>query len=198
MSAVLVAMLLLQAAASRPPATTTDLPAWSKGPSQAEMMAAYPPGALKANLAGSATVECTVDAAGLLADCVVVNEAPGGSGFGAAAMSLSPKFQMPQKAPSGAAMAGRTVRFPLRWLNQAKSQAPPVIVNGDTAVSGNVVFNCRVTPERGYDNCVVVDAKPPGTALFAPAGEAVMRQKAPQSASTGGRLMVVIQMKARD
>ena len=197
MSAALAAIVLLQAAApSRPPATTTDLPAWQKGPTPAEMNAVYPPDALKANLAGSATVECTVDATGLLADCVVVNESPAGSGFGAAAMALSPKFQMPAKSPSGASMAGRTVRFPVRWLNPAKRQLPPVIVNGDTAQSGSVAFDCRVKDDRSLDNCVVVDARPPGGSLFAPAGEAVLRQKAPANAQPGSRLMVVIQMKA--
>jgi TonB family protein len=197
MSAALAAILLLQAAAaSRPPATTTDLPKWEKGPTPAEMNAVYPPDALKANLAGSATVECAVDATGLLADCAVVGESPAGSGFGAAAMALSPKFQMPLKSPSGASMVGRTVRFPIRWLHSAKTQLPPVIVTGDTAQSGSVVFDCRVKDDHGLDNCVVVDARPPGGSLFAPAGEAALRQKAPANMAPGSRLMVVIQMKA--
>jgi TonB family protein len=197
MSAALAAIVLLQATAvARAPASTTDLPAWQKGPTPAEMNAVYPPAAAKANLAGSATVECTVDASGLLADCAVVGESPAGSGFGAAAMALSPKFQMPLKSPSGASMVGRTVRFPVRWLNSAKTQLPPVIVNGDTPQSGNVVFNCRVKDDHGLDNCVVIDARPPGGSLFAPAGEAVMRQKAPARMAPGSRLMVVIQMKA--
>jgi TonB family protein len=197
MSAALAAIVLLQATApARAPATTTDLPAWQKGPTPAEMNAVYPPAAAKVNLAGSATVECTVDATGLLADCAVVGESPMGSGFGAAAMALSPKFQMPLKSPSGASMVGRTVRFPIRWLNPAKTQLPPVIVSGDTGQSGSVVFNCRVKDDRGLDNCVVVDARPPGGSLFAPAGEAALRQKAPASLAPGSRLMVVIQMKA--
>jgi len=195
MSAALAAILLLQAtAASRPPATTTDLPKWEKGPTPAEMNAVYPPDALKANLAGSATVECAVDATGLLADCAVVGESPMGSGFGAAAMALSPKFQMPLKSPSGASMVGRTVRFPIRWLHSAKTQLPPVIVNSETG-SGSVVFDCRVKDDRGLDNCVVVDARPPGGSLFAQAGEAVLRQKAGANMAPGSRLMVVIQMK---
>jgi hypothetical protein len=92
-------------------------------------------------------------------------------------------------------MVGRTVRFPIRWLHSAKTQLPPVIVNGDTAQSGSVVFDCRVKDDRGLDNCVVVDARPPGGGLFAPAGEAVLRQRAPANMAPGSRLMVVIQMK---
>jgi hypothetical protein len=58
MSATLVALLLLQAAApARPPASTTDLPSWSKTPTAAEAMAVYPAAAAAANFAGSATVE---------------------------------------------------------------------------------------------------------------------------------------------
>lgn len=197
MGVALIAMLFLQAAAPpRPAPSNTDLPAWSKTPSQAEMTAAYPPEALKQNLAGSAMVECTVGAAGELTACAVTGESVPQFGFGAAALSLAPKFQVPLKSPSGAAMAGRTVQFPMRWLNQAKSQAPPIIVYEDSGRTGQVVFNCRVNAERGYDNCVFVDAKPPGNSLLKAAGEAALRQKAPPSAKPGGRLMVVVQLKA--
>lgn len=197
MGVALIAMLFLQAAApQRPPATNTDLPGWSKTPSQAEMTAAYPPEALKVNLAGSAVVECTVAPTGELADCVVTAESPPGAGFGAAALALSPKFQMPLKSPSGASMVGRTVKFPMRWLNPGKTQAPPVIIYGDTPQSGSVVFNCRVAADRSLDNCVFVDAKPPGSALLKQAGEAALRQKAPSSSQPGARLMVVVQVKS--
>jgi len=91
-------------------------------------------------------------------------------------------------------MAGRTVQFPVRWLNDAKSQAPPITAYDDV-LTGNVVFNCRVTPDRGFDNCVIVDARPRSPALFTKAGEAALRQKAPPSAKAGGRLMVVVQLK---
>jgi TonB family protein len=201
MSVIVAAVLLLQAAQAaapaRPPPSAEDLPAWSRTPSAADMAAAYPPEASKANLAGSASLECTVAATGDLADCVVTGEAPAGAGFGAAAMAVAGKFQMPARSPSGAAMAGRTVAFPIRWLNPAKSQAPPIRTYDDAGRSGQVVFNCRVGDGRGYDNCVIVDAKPPGTNLFSLAGEAVMRAKAPARAAVGSRLYVVISVEAR-
>jgi TonB family protein len=197
MSALFAAILLLQAAAppQRPPPSNEDLPAWSHTPSADDMTAAYPPEALKVNLAGSATLECSVGPTGGLAECVVVNENPGQFGFGAAALAIAPKFTMPMKSPSGASMVGRTVQFPIRWLNPAKSQAPPITVYDDAGRSGQVVFNCRVKDGRGFDNCVIVDAKPKGTALFALAGEAAMRAKAPASAAPGSRLFVVISVK---
>jgi TonB family protein len=195
---MLLAVALLQAAApQRAPASAADLPAWSKTPTQAEMTAAYPAAALKANLAGSAVVECAVQGDGLLADCAVVSETPPGAGFGAAAMALAGKFQMPAKSPSGAPMAGRTVQFPLRWLNNARTKAEPIIVYDDAGRSGQVVFNCRVTAERAVDNCVVVDAMPRGSTLFGKAGEAALRQKAPPKANPGERLLVAVEVKAQ-
>lgn len=201
MSVALASILFLQAAQpaippSRPPASNADLPAWSRTPSAAEMAAAYPPEAAKANLAGSATVECTVGPAGELIACTVAGESPTQAGFGAAALALAPKFQMPAKSPSGAAMAGRTVRFPLRWLNPARTQAPAIVVYDDAKRNGRVAFNCRVRPDRNLDNCVVVDARPQGTNLFAVAGEAALRQKAPTKAAVGERLLVVVEVQA--
>jgi TonB family protein len=195
---MLLAVMLLQAAGpGRPPPSTADLPPWSKTPSQAEMAAAYPAEAKKANLAGSAVVECSVQADGLLANCAVVNETPAGAGFGGAAMALAGKFQMPAKSPSGAAMAGRTVQFPLRWLNNPNAKADPIIVFDDAGGNGQVVFNCRVRADRGVDNCVVVDAMPRGSNLFGKAGEAVMRQKAPPKAGPGDRLLLTVEVKAQ-
>ena len=195
MSVGLLAVLLLQGAASRPPPTTTDLPSWSKTPTAAEANAVYPAAAAAANFAGSATVECTVKADGALDACAVVSESTPGAGFGAAALQLASKFQMPTKSPSGAPMAGRTVQFPVRWLGEAKTQAPAITVYDDLK-NGSVVFNCRVTPERKFDNCVAVDAKPRGSSMFGIAGEAALRQTAPQSAKVGGRMMVVVQVRA--
>jgi len=93
-------------------------------------------------------------------------------------------------------MVGRTVQFPMRWLNSAKTQAPPITVFDDSGKTGQVVFNCRVKSDRGLDNCVFVDAKPPGTSLLKQAGEAAMRQQAPPAVQPGARLMVVVQVKA--
>jgi hypothetical protein len=198
MSLGLIAALLLQAAApapSRPPASNLDLPAWSRTPTPAEMAAAYPIDAANVNLAGAATLECTVGQAGDLTDCVVAGETAPGAGFGAAALSLAGKFRTPLKSPSGAPMAGRTVKFPLQWVNPATTKPRPFVVLDDTGRSGMVAFNCRVLPDRGVDNCVVVDAQPRGNALFGVAGEAVLRQKAPSAAKVGSRLLVSIQVQ---
>lgn len=198
MSAALIsALLMLQAATppSRPPPSNEDLPGWTRTPSAADMAAAYPAEARAANFAGSATIECSVAAGGRLADCVTVGEV--GSGFGDAALAVAPKFQMPVKSPSGASMIGRTVRFPVQWVNPAAGRPQAAVMYDDVGRSGSVGFNCRVLEDRSLDNGVVVDAQPRGTTLFAPAGEVVLRTKARASADPGSRLMVVVEIKPR-
>lgn len=204
MSAALAAVLLMQAAPAilvqsaapqRPPPSTSDMPGWSKGPKPEDMMRAYPPEAARAALAGSATLECTVGAAGELTACVASDETPAGSGFAAASLEVASKFQMPTKAPSGAPTAGRTVRFPIQWMAPARGQAPAVVVYDDLGRTGSITFNCRVRDEKSLDNCVVVTAR--GTAAVNVAGEAIQRTKAPASAKAGTRLVVVVEVRPR-
>ena len=196
MSATLFAALFLQAATPppRPPASMEDMPGWSRTPSAEDMTKAYPSEALAANFAGSATIECTVAAGGGLKDCVPVDEtAPG---FGAAAVAVSGKFQMPTKAPSGAPTAGRTVRFPIQWLNSAKAKLPAIVIYDDEGRVGNVGFNCRVRDDRSLDNCVLVDSRPRGSNLVAAAGPAALRAKASSRTSPGARVMVQVELRA--
>jgi len=199
MSIALAAVLLLQATSApppqRPPPSTSDMPGWSKAPKPEDMARAYPPEAARVSLAGSAVLECTVGPTGELTACVAGDETPAGSGFGAASLAVSSKFQMPTKAPSGASTVGRTVRFPIQWMGPVQGQAPPVVVYDDSGRRGSVGFNCRVRDERSLDNCVVVDVKPRGTAALTVAGEAIQRTKAPTSARAGSRLMVLVEVK---
>lgn len=196
MLALTVALLLQTSAAPvRPPPSNDDLPKWSKTPDAGAMTAAYPAAAKAQNLAGSAAIDCTVDASGDLSDCVVASETPEGQGFGAAALSLASQFRLGTKAPSGAATAGRTVRIPLRWLNPAKRELPMIQIPDENGRQGAVVFNCRVGAERLLNNCVAVDARPQGTNLFRATGEAVLRQKAPPSVATGERVLIVVQVR---
>ena len=200
MSVAFALVLMLQAAPGaappqRPPPSTTDMPGWSKAPRPEDMMKLYPQEPGRANLAGSAILECTVGADGGLTACVASDETPPGSGFGAASLSIASRFQMPTKAPSGASTVGRTVRFPIQWLRPAQGQPMSIVVYDDARRSGTVGFNCRVRDERDLDNCVIVDVKPRGTTLFTVAGEAVQRARAPFTAPAGSRLMVVVEVK---
>jgi TonB family protein len=193
MSAILLASLLLaiqEAPLQRPPPSTADLPSWSQTPTAAEMQAAYPSEAAKANYAASATLECTVAADGGLTDCVAASEdAPG---FGAAALTVAPKFRLPTKSPAGVSTVGRTVRFPIQWVNPST-----VTVSRDTPSDGAprgtvVAFNCRVRAGRSLDNCVVVDANTRLSAAFSRAGESALRVKAPARSAEYSRIQVIV------
>jgi len=196
MSAALVAALLFlqPAAPQRPPPTTEDMPRWSRTPSLEDMTKAYPPEALAANVAGSATVECSVDERGRLADCVASDET--GPGFAAAALAVTSGFEMPTRAPSGASTAGRTVRFPIQWLNPATAKLPAIVIYDDEGRVGNVGFNCRVRDDRSLDNCVLVDSRPRSPSLVSAAGPAALRAKASSGVKPGSRVMVQVELRA--
>ena len=197
MSIAIALALLFQAAPppQRSPPSMTDMPGWSKAPRPEDMVRAYPPEPGRANLAGSASLECTVGPAGELTACVAGDEVPAGSGFGAASLAIAGKFQMPTRAPSGVSTVGRTVRFPIQWIRPVEGEAQPIVIYDEAGRQGSVGFNCRVRDERAFDNCVVVDVKPRGTTLFSVAGEAVQRAKAPASARPGSRMMLVVEVK---
>ena len=197
MISALIAALLLQGAPARPPASSADLPPWSRTPTVEEVNAAYPAGPLQANLAGTGTVECTVGPTGELTACVPVGETPVGSGFGAAAVGVAPRFQMPTTAPSGASTVGRTVRVPIGWVRPPVSQAPRITVPDDAGRRGRVVLNCRVTEARGVDNCMLVEAQPPGTALLNLITEPVDRLRVTGRSKTGERVLVAVEFDPR-
>lgn len=188
--------LLLQAGAAsgRAPPSNTDLPKWTRVPNVQEMAAAYPAGAKAENLAGAGVMDCTVGASGELSACEVVSESVAGQGFGAAAVSLAGRFELPLKSPSGASMVGRTVRVPIRWLNPPKRKIEEIITYDDTGRTGSVAFNCRVSSSRTYDNCVVIEAQPPTSTLFGLAGEVVLRQKPPANMAVGDRASLIVRV----
>jgi TonB family protein len=192
MSAILLASLLLamqDAPLRRPPPSTTDLPAWSRTPTAAEMKAAYPSEAAKVNYAGSGAVECTVAADGGLTDCVVASEdAPG---FGAAALTVAPKFRLPTKSPSGASTVGRTVRFPVLWVNPSTAKAS-MTAPSDGGLLGAAAFNCRVRASRSLDNCILIDAQPRNTNVVGRAREVALRFTAPASSAEFSRILIEV------
>jgi TonB family protein len=69
-------------------------PDWLKRPSESSFLSVYPQGALARGVGGRAMIHCTVTVVGSLRDCAVKDENPEGYGFGAAAIALSPQFEM--------------------------------------------------------------------------------------------------------
>ena len=96
------------------PTMITD-PVWVRRPSPGQLAKAFPKAAkLRSN--GSATLRCLVKSDGALADCAVIGEFPVGQGFGAAALTLAPAFQMRATTRDGTPAIGRSVRVPIAFV----------------------------------------------------------------------------------
>jgi protein TonB len=96
-------------------AQLSNSPHWIRLPTPAELAYAYPAAARRRGLAGSAVISCTLDDNGLLRDCSVASESPPGQGFGAAALSLAPRFRMSALTPNGDSVAGGKIDLPLHF-----------------------------------------------------------------------------------
>ena len=93
-------------------------PSWISQPNADQMMRAYPNAALQRGLAGSATLNCLVEANGRVSGCDVTSETPSGNGFGTAAQRLSRHFRINPRTVDGAAEGSR-VAINLRFVPPA-------------------------------------------------------------------------------
>jgi protein TonB len=96
-----------------PPVITR--PQWASQPSAAQMGRAYPERALQDGVSGSASLICTVSAAGALSNCAVTSESPSNRRFGSAALGLTRYFRMQPGAVNGQAIDGARVSFSVRF-----------------------------------------------------------------------------------
>lgn len=75
------------------PGIAADTPAeWLKHPNSRGLLSVWPPDALKRGIGGQAVIQCKVSVQGTLFDCFVESEKPQGSGFGRAAIMLTPQL----------------------------------------------------------------------------------------------------------
>ena len=97
--------LVLAISAAMPPvARAADVivqPDWLKKPTAEQILGLWPKGTLGTNKQGRAVVSCEVSVQGALHDCQVVAEEPKGSGFGDAALALTPQFLMRPSTRNG-------------------------------------------------------------------------------------------------
>lgn len=67
---------------------------WRVKPTQAQLLGVWPREALRRGQDGKALIACKVSVQGALHDCAVVSEDPPNTGFGGAALALTPQFLM--------------------------------------------------------------------------------------------------------
>lgn len=103
--------------ATEPPRTPPVIthPRWASQPSAAQMSRAYPERALDDGVSGSASLTCSVSAAGSLSNCAVTSENPSNRRFGSAALGLTRYFRMQPGAVDGQAIDGARVSFSVRF-----------------------------------------------------------------------------------
>jgi len=110
-------------------------PDWLRKPSPADLLAAWPKEALEKADDGTGVVRCKVSAQGGLFDCAVLSEKPEGSGFGSAALALTPQFLMRPAMKYGKPVAYDAVTIPVtfshRGVSASSARGPltPVVSN---------------------------------------------------------------------
>lgn len=185
-------MGLAQAFGAEPLKTGETPPDWLRKPSPSDLVAVWPTDAFKKRKGGKAVVGCKVSERGVLLDCVVIDESPAGSGFGKAAIALTPQllFKPAMKdgvpvesgvrfpvnfewsgAVGGGAYGSRTHISNVTW-NEAPSLAdvaaayPPAAQATKTA--GQATLDCRMKG-GGLTGCRVLFERPKGMGFGAAA-----------------------------
>lgn len=122
MLALLLSMLLSEAAPAPAPAPTAQTPStitqadWLRKPTAEDLARYYPDQAVRTNQSGRVIFECSAEKDGSLANCRVLEESPQGMGFGDAALKLAALFKMRPMTKDGVPVAGGTIRIPIRFL----------------------------------------------------------------------------------
>jgi TonB family protein len=135
MLALILAVVLVQAAtaptgpapspAAAKPLVMT-MPDWIRKPNGEDVARYYPQGAQMKGLAGRATIECQVIAAGALASCRVIEESPADEGFGEAALRLGTLFRMRPLTKDGTPVDGGVIRIPIRFVLPGEAISDPL------------------------------------------------------------------------
>lgn len=191
--AAAIAMTLAAGTATAQVATQVDVrPEWLRRPSQDDLMGAWPKAALRDRKEGEALIHCIVSIRGALTDCKVLSESPVGSGFGAAAVSVTPQLLMKPAMKGGQPVAYDGVTMPVRFRSPGvgtnKLPLNPVVSNvrwlqaptyaevaaafpaaaREKKVGGQATVSCEFKDDGHVRNCRVQGETPFGLG-FGPA-----------------------------
>lgn len=119
---------------------------------------------------GRAVMRCQIQDGGALEACVVVRETPQGSGYGAALISLAPKFirEPPGKGdPRVVTVPADWYRYDARadWLQRPSEEDlrgvfPRQVIN--KGADGKAVIHCVVTVQGALQDCLAIEESPVG------------------------------------
>jgi len=119
--AVLTSLLMMTSPAvaePNPPVKPGQLvrnPDWARKPTAAEILRHHPQEARRQRISGRATIACQVALSGRLENCSVQDEAPGGLGFGAAALAVAEYARMKPMTVDGEPRGGANITLPMRF-----------------------------------------------------------------------------------
>ena len=164
-------------------------PKWLRRPSSAQFRAVFPVEAYAKGLSGRTTISCLLTEAGVLTKCIVTDETPAGSGFGAAAIAMVPQLKLSPARANGRPVASE-VRIPLNFdmdwtsgpIRETRKRVIPASLTwaeapdfaGVSAVippgkRGSVVLLCDLAQTGRLEDCEVARAEPKGEGLEAAA-----------------------------
>ncbi|HRE44977.1 MAG TPA: hypothetical protein PKY87_13545 [Terricaulis sp.] len=128
------------------PEARVDVPTWEQAPNAQMVDLAYPRAAQEAGLVGRGVLGCLINPDRTL-DCEIDRESPEGHGFGAAALTLAPRFVV-NEADSAfiAAHAGQRIYLPINF------GAPPELTPLHTYYSGRGPFRLSSTAPPEISN----------------------------------------------
>lgn len=169
-------VLIVASAPARAVAADT-FPDWLRMPTAEETQNAWPSQDSRNALGGKAEIGCTLTAQGDLRNCRVIFETPANAGFGAAALSLIPKFHLRPATHDGRPVDAGVV-IPVAFDMPAwPDRAPPMpdILAAwphdafRHGVGGVVQLHCLTTAQGGVDHCGVISETPAGQGFGAAA-----------------------------
>jgi TonB family protein len=165
-------------------------PVWDRAPGQDDWAKAYPTHAAQAGISGAVKMKCAATADGLLSGCAVIQEAPTGEGFGAAALSLASGMALKPAGENGQPVAGRNLIVPVRfeadmlrhpgtiigqpdWLKKPRVEdAMQFFPANSGGVTGSATLECVVSNRGLLEKCAVAAETPQGHG-FGPAALAM-------------------------